>query len=88
MDRSDLTGAVTQTHRRGKKNLKRQREGVTDIDLEVVVELLPSSGEVQPNFGVAQDREEAGPCNQTQSGKFLEDKRAIKMGFYLKVKGG
>lgn len=61
---------------------------MTEIDLEVVVvvELLPSSGGVQPNFGVAQDREEVGPCNQTRTGRFLEDKRPAenKDGVFIK----
>lgn len=41
----------------------------------VVLVLLSSSGGLQPNLGVAQDREEVGPCNQTQTGTFLEHKR-------------
>lgn len=68
-DGSDLTGAVTQTYREEK--IKRGRE----TDLEVVVVLLPSSGGVQPNLGVAQGREEAGPCSQNQMGTFLEHRR-------------
>lgn len=37
--------------------------------------VLSSSEEVWPNFGVAQDMEEEGPCNQTQTGTFLEHKK-------------
>lgn len=68
----------------------RKREREREIDLEVVaVVLLSSSGVVQPNFGVAQDREEVGPCNQTQTGTFLEHKRPTeKKRWSFKVKGG
>lgn len=60
-----------------------------EIDLEVVVVvLLSSSGGVQPNLGVAQDREEVGPCNQTQTGTFLEHKRPTEKVGGFKVKGG
>lgn len=74
----------------GKIKRERERESERDTDLEVVP-LLSSSGVVQPNFEVAQDREEAGPCSQTQTGTFLGHKRPTgkkKKDGVLRLKGG
>lgn len=61
------------------------RERGEKIDLEVVVVLLLSSSEgVQPNFGVAQGREEVVPCSRNQMGTFLEHRK----GWSFEVRGG
>lgn len=83
-DGSDLTGAVTQTYREGKimgRGEKRGGEGRGERETDLGVEgvpWLPSSAGVQPSFGVAQGREEAGPCSHNQLGTFLEPTERAK----------
>lgn len=56
----------------------------TKKNLKVVL-LLSSSGAVGPSSEVALDMEEVGPCNQTQRGTFLENKKPVEENGVVKV---
>lgn len=52
-----------------------RRESERGTDLEELVPPPSRSGRAPPSSWEAQDREEAGPCNQIQLGTFLDGQK-------------